>query len=161
MGGRTAYGEARAQQWAWRIPGREEGGRSAIDPRLSVPGRLAGDTAALPAANGALTIFAAKPIEHLDFGRHLLAEQEVQEYIAGRGVVSRWVQERRANHWGDSTYVPCILGHFAGCRLDGDLRPGVQAPKPAPVAVAAADERDPEQDAVFGIGGRPFSILDR
>jgi hypothetical protein len=38
---------------------------------------------------GALTLFHASPTEHLSFAKHLTAERQVQEFVAGRGLVTR------------------------------------------------------------------------
>jgi phage terminase large subunit GpA-like protein len=39
---------------------------------------------------GAMTIFAAPPAEHLSLTKHLTAERKVEEFVAGRGTIVRW-----------------------------------------------------------------------
>lgn len=78
--------------------------------------------------DGGLTLFQGG-IDHLTFAKHLTAEKKVEEFIAGKGLVSRWEAINRNNHYLDSTCLACVAGHAAGARLVGDI---VAAPTPAP-----------------------------
>jgi len=81
---------------------------------------------------GALTLYAtAAPEAHLTLAKHLTAEKQVEEYIAGKGSVIRWERIRKANHYFDAAYNACAAGHFAGVRL-------VEQPRPKVVARAQA-----------------------
>lgn len=76
------------------------------------------------AESGAMSLFTAPPNDHFRLAQHLTAEKQVQEFVAGKGEVIRWVAVRRENHWLDNSYAACAAGHFAGARL-------VAAPAPA------------------------------
>lgn len=77
---------------------------------------------------GAMTLYQAVPHEHLSLAKHLTAERQVEEFIAGRGVVTRWERVRKNNHWLDSLYNAAAAGYLAGVRLIGSeqkqRRPG-------------------------------------
>lgn len=60
---------------------------------------------------GALTLFQAPAHEHLSLAKHLTAEKKTEEFIAGKGVVTRWEWIRRNNHWFDALYNTCAAGH--------------------------------------------------
>lgn len=64
-----------------------------------------------------MTLFAAPPAEHLSFAKHLTAETKMEEYVAGRGVVTKWEQFRKNNPWFDALYNACALGHYADIRF--------------------------------------------
>ncbi|KAA5541898.1 hypothetical protein FYK55_17020 [Roseiconus nitratireducens] len=66
---------------------------------------------------GAIKLFQAAPHEHLALAKHLTAEQKVEEFVAGKGVVVKWERLRRQNHWFDALYNACAAGHFCGVRL--------------------------------------------
>lgn len=81
---------------------------------------------------GALTIFSATPNEHLSFGKHLTAERKVEEFEAGKGLVTRWEAVNKNNHWLDAMTYACAAGHAAGERLVDQLPPIVSIPTPQP-----------------------------
>ncbi|QDT55930.1 Phage terminase large subunit (GpA) [Caulifigura coniformis] len=66
---------------------------------------------------GALRLYKAPPQEHLSLAKHLTAERKTEEFVAGKGVVTRWERIRRQNHWFDALYNACVAGHAAGVRL--------------------------------------------
>jgi hypothetical protein len=78
---------------------------------------------------GAMTLFQATPQEHLSLAKHLTAEVKTEEFVAGKGVVTKWERLRRQNHWFDALYNACAAGHLSGVRLVEE------APKPAPPQV--------------------------
>jgi phage terminase large subunit GpA-like protein len=58
---------------------------------------------------GALLLFRpAVPAEHLSLAKHFTAEKKVEEFVAGRGVVTRWVAMNRNNHWLDSMALASV-----------------------------------------------------
>ena len=69
---------------------------------------------------GGMTIFQSPPHEHLSLAKHLTAERKTEEFVAGKGVVTRWERIRKNNHWLDALYNACAAGHYAGVRLLGD-----------------------------------------
>ncbi len=66
---------------------------------------------------GAMTLYSARPEEHLALAKHLTAEQKVEEFVAGRGSVIKWERVRRQNHWFDALYNACAAGRLCGARL--------------------------------------------
>ena len=66
---------------------------------------------------GALSLYQALPNEHLSFAKHLTAEVKTEEFVAGKGLVTKWERLRRNNHWLDALYNACAAGHLAGVRL--------------------------------------------
>ena len=79
---------------------------------------------------GAMTLFRARPQEHLALAKHLTAEAKTEEFVAGKGVVMKWERVRRQNHWLDALYNACCAGHLAGVRLV-DEKPKAPPPPPA------------------------------
>lgn len=92
---------------------------------------------------GALTLFQASPQEHLALAKHLTAEVKTEEFVAGKGVVTKWERRRRQNHWLDALYNACAAGHYCGVRL---VRTEV---KPSP-------RREPQRS-----GGLPWIDMER
>lgn len=74
-----------------------------------------------------MTLFKAQPQEHLALAKHLTAEVKTEEFIAGKGVVTKWERLRRQNHWFDTLYNACAAGHGCGVRL---VEEQVQEPPP-------------------------------
>ncbi|WP_339748112.1 hypothetical protein [uncultured Rubinisphaera sp.] len=66
---------------------------------------------------GAMTLFQAPAHEHLSLAKHLTSERKVEEFMPGRGVVTRWERIRKNNHWFDALYNACAAGHASGVRL--------------------------------------------
>jgi hypothetical protein len=66
---------------------------------------------------GAMTLYHASAEEHLSLAKHLTAEQKVTQFVAGKGVVDKWEQLRKNNHWFDTLYNACAAGHHSGVRL--------------------------------------------
>jgi hypothetical protein len=46
----------------------------------------------------------APPLEHLSLAKHLTAERTTEEFVAGKGVMTRWQRIRRANRWFASSH---------------------------------------------------------
>jgi len=68
-------------------------------------------------------LFKAPALEHLSLAKHLTAEQKTEEFVAGKGVVTRWERIRRANHWFDALYNAFAAGHWSGVRLMPEVKP--------------------------------------
>ncbi|QDV25884.1 Phage terminase large subunit (GpA) [Aureliella helgolandensis] len=82
---------------------------------------------------GAITLFQASATEHLSFAKHLTAEVKTEEFISGKGMVTKWDRKRKQNHWFDALYNACAAGHYCGVRLVEEERRKVPVkPKPAP-----------------------------
>lgn len=87
---------------------------------------------------GALTLFkTSKPADHLTFAHHLLAERVEQEFVPGRGLVTKMVPVRRQNHYLDSTALAYAAGQLAG---QGVIAVGAIAEPETPMPVV---ERNP------------------
>jgi hypothetical protein len=81
---------------------------------------------------GAMTFFrSATPQEHLSMAKHLTAESKTEEFIAGKGVVTKWERIRRQNHWLDAVYNASAAAHGCGARLVDEVKPE-PPPKPPP-----------------------------
>lgn len=97
---------------------------------------------------GALAFFEGGQWEHTAIVRHLLAEVQREEFIAGRGTVVRWEALHRNNHWLDALYLAAAAAHLCGLRIVG------AAPAPA---VAHAERRP----GLSMPDGRPYLISER
>ncbi|MDZ4689083.1 MAG: terminase gpA endonuclease subunit [Planctomycetaceae bacterium] len=87
---------------------------------------------------GAMTLYRAPPQEHLSLAKHLTAEAKTEEFVAGKGVVTKWERIRRQNHWLDALYNSCVAAHGCGVKLVQEIVPGNPAPPSPP--------RDPDRD---------------
>jgi len=95
-----------------------------------------------PTAPGAITLFHVTRTDLTEvegrrrFVRQLTAEKSTQEFVKGRGMVTRWTKVRQDNHWLDSTALALIGGSISGVSVI-DVDPSGEAPAvPAPVAPA-------------------------
>jgi hypothetical protein len=67
---------------------------------------------------GAMVIHRAKSANaHLPFTKQLLAEIRQEEFIPGRGTVSKFVKKHGNNHYGDAGYLACAAAHFKNVRI--------------------------------------------
>ena len=66
---------------------------------------------------GAMTLFQAAPHEHLTLAKHLTAERQTEEFLPGKGVITKWERLRKSNHWLDALYNAAAAAHYAGVRL--------------------------------------------
>ena len=66
---------------------------------------------------GAMTFFHAPREIHLAIAKHLTAERKTEEFIAGKGVVTKWERIRKQNHWLDALYLAGTAGYHCGVRL--------------------------------------------
>ena len=83
---------------------------------------------------GGLTLFHASPTDHLSYAKHLTAERRVEEFVGGRGLVSKWEAVNRNNHWLDATSLACVAGHGVGAAaliksLEPESQPQEQEPE--------------------------------
>jgi phage terminase large subunit GpA-like protein len=115
-------------------------------------------------AAGALTLFSAQPSDHFALSKHLTAEHEVQEFVPGKGLIRRWVRDRRANHWLDCLYNCAASAHLCGVRLVDDRRTVRTVGQPhLPAASDAANEgiRGLTAGGLTLPDGRPFLVTER
>lgn len=66
---------------------------------------------------GALSLYNDRPEAHLSLAKHLTSEKQIEEFVAGKGTILRWVRQQRNNHWFDAAYMTCVAGHMLGARL--------------------------------------------
>jgi hypothetical protein len=106
-------------------------------------------------AAGALTLYeSTDKYEHTRLAKQWTAEKEVEEFVAGRGTVRRWVRLSRANHHLDNAYNCCAAGHFLGIRLIAmPQRAAVDRPRPGVVHRLGG--------SALSQGERPFLISER
>jgi hypothetical protein len=64
---------------------------------------------------GAFTLFYST--DHKSYGKHIVAEREMEEFIKGKGLVTRFEAMSRNNHWLDASSMACVAGHAAGQRI--------------------------------------------
>ena len=93
--------------------------------------RIANRMACPVEAAGAITLFASPPAEHLAFAKHLTAERRIEEFLAGRGVVTRWERVHRANHFFDAIYNAAAAASFLGVRGEPERGARPQPLEPA------------------------------
>jgi phage terminase large subunit GpA-like protein len=77
---------------------------------------------------GAITYFEASPQDHMALARHLTAEVKTEEFVAGKGILTKWERKRKQNHWFDALYNACAAGHYCGVRIVQEVR---KEPRPA------------------------------
>jgi len=87
---------------------------------------------------GAMTFFAPElPNEHFPIAKQLVAEKKVEEFIPGKGTVSKWIKTHKANHFLDVVYMSCVAGNLAGYRvIEAMPTPYIELPSPAPIQPA-------------------------
>lgn len=94
--------------------------------------------------------------EHVQFAKHLTAEQQKTVFEKGKGERLVWVPVRSANHWLDSTSYACVAGHRCGFELAKENKPT----QPAAPSVARPQPQmqnlPPMPDS-----GRPYMVTDR
>ena len=78
-----------------------------VHQRLTVPAE----------AEGALKLYNASQNDHLSFAKHLTAEKQIEEFVTGKGTVTKWERVHKNNHWFDAIYNAAAAGHFCGVRL--------------------------------------------
>jgi hypothetical protein len=80
------------------------------------------------------------------------SETKTEEFVVGKGVVTRWERVRRANHWFDTLYNASVAGYYCNVRLPGQERPPRKFVSLSELAQRAAAKRP---------GGRPWVDMDQ
>lgn len=93
---------------------------------------------------GAMTLFHGEKNTHVEFAKHMVAEDKVSEFIKGKGIVDKWTRTHRKNHYFDAVYMACVAGHLAGFYLPDFILPGngVIETAAAPASPPAAADPD-------------------
>jgi phage terminase large subunit GpA-like protein len=107
---------------------------------------------------GAITFFDAPREIHLAIAKHLTAERKTEEFIAGKGVVTKWERIRKQNHWLDALYLAGCAGYYAGARLVDEHVPAKRPTRSLAQMAAAAARSDGrpciDRERWHGIGRR-------
>jgi len=90
---------------------------------------------------------------HLSFAQHIVSEELRTEFIVGKGLVSKWYQTNRNNHWLDATYMMCAMARLMGINFTFD----------SPHTTAAPHSRPRRNTArgITGPGGTPYLVTQR
>lgn len=68
--------------------------------------------------DGSLSLFAsADTKKHLSYSHHIVAEERRDQFIEGKGVVRKWVQVNKNNHWLDATALALAAAGVFGHKL--------------------------------------------
>lgn len=127
----------------YRVDVNSDHWKSFLHERLSTP----------PARRGSLQFYETIG-DHLDIANQLVVEAQVEQYIPGKGFVTRWVNKhRRANHFFDAMYLACAAGHFCGVRIIDALSVRVIEEPEQPKAIVRSGLTMPD--------GRPFFVGER
>lgn len=77
---------------------------------------------------GSLTLFVPEGSrDHRTFGAHILAEEWVTEFVAGKGERSRWLKHSGNNHFLDATALMLAAGEMAGIGIFQTVAPRLPA----------------------------------
>lgn len=105
--GEECHASQQPGESAWTVEANADFWKSWLHERLATPLGERGD----------MTLFDAQRNEHLSFAKHVTSERQIQEFVAGRGHVTRWECVSRNNHWLDSTAYACVAGHACGVQI--------------------------------------------
>ena len=62
----------------------------------------------------AVTLFNAPSLEHTTFGKHVLAEKQIEVFEAGKGTVTKWEKRQKQNHLFDCLAYAMAAGSSLG-----------------------------------------------
>jgi hypothetical protein len=84
--------------------------------------------------DGSLSLFSSSdPKKHLSFSHHIVAEERRDQFVEGKGMVRKWVQTNKNNHWLDAMALALAASGVYGHRLiQSTIRQPVQAERPRP-----------------------------
>jgi len=95
--------------------------------------------------DGSLSLFSSEDRkEHLSFSHHVVAEERQERFVEGKGLVRKWVQVSRNNHWLDALGYACVAAGCLGIKLiarqqpityqprQAGVKPGIQTPSGRP-----------------------------
>jgi len=67
---------------------------------------------------GSLSLFVSDNAKrHISFSHHIVAEERQDQFIEGKGVVRKWIQTNKNNHWLDATAMALAAAGVYGHRL--------------------------------------------
>ena len=85
---------------------------------------------------GSLTLYgtADESRRHMAFSKHITAEELSDEFVRGKGIIRKWVQKRKTNHWLDCTAGCCCAADMLGITLVAPPKAPARARKLPPAA---------------------------
>jgi hypothetical protein len=87
--------------------------------------------------DGALSLWSTSDAkEHLSFSHHLVAEERREQFIPGKGLVSKWAVVNRNNHWLDATALALLGSSLQGYKV---------IPKPEPNQLQSYNPQQSQQ----------------
>lgn len=67
--------------------------------------------------DGSLSIWSTESLrEHLSYSHHICAEERVERFVEGKGMVRKWEVKSKKNHWLDATAMATVAGSVLGIR---------------------------------------------
>jgi hypothetical protein len=68
--------------------------------------------------DGSLSLFASSDAKkHLSFSHHIVAEERRDQFVEGKGMIRKWIQTNKNNHWLDATALALAASGVFGHRL--------------------------------------------
>lgn len=97
-----------------------------------------------------------RPVASSSFFRgDLTAEIKTEEFVAGKGVLTKWERIRRQNHWFDALHNACAAGYGCGVRLVQEQLPPPPPPRDDEIDVDSRVNRYRLKD--WQLGGKRWS----
>jgi uncharacterized protein YndB with AHSA1/START domain len=68
--------------------------------------------------DGSLSLYVSEDRKrHISFAHHIVAEMREDQFVPGKGVVRKWREMSKNNHWLDATALACAAAGCLGVRL--------------------------------------------
>lgn len=68
--------------------------------------------------DGSLSLFVSQdPKKHLSFSHHITAEERRETFVEGKGLIRKWVQTNKNNHWLDAMALALAASAINGFKL--------------------------------------------
>jgi hypothetical protein len=75
---------------------------------------------------GTMLLYGEEHRPHTSFAKHITCEEQIEEFVRGKGMIRRWQQKHRNNHWLDALYMAAVAASMRGIRLMGRKRSEVR-----------------------------------
>lgn len=104
--------------------------------------------------DGSLSLYSApgNPKQHLAFAHHLVSEERRQQFVEGKGIVSKWFEKSKNNHWLDAIALAACAAGCLGVRLIS--RDSLQT-------VKERTRRSGVKGGITTPDGRPYFVTER
>lgn len=102
---------------------------------------------------GTLSVYATPNDKrrHLSYSQHIVAEERRDVFVPGKGMVRKWVEVNKNNHYLDATALACCAG---GCL-------GVRVVPRVTLESVATPKQQPKRQGFQSPGGQPYLITER